>query len=99
MLVVDGIELILADEPLKMGKFERDHTVRSNHVGHSRCKVVKIRDLRQHIVADYKVSSATLGHQLPSKRQAEKLNEGRNILLLRGFGYVGGWLDTNYLDA
>src|SRR5215471_16323130 len=99
MLMIDGVELILVDETLKMGKLERDHTIRSYHVRHSRRKVIKIGDLCQHVVADDEISRATLRHYLSCERQAKKLNEGRNIPLLRGFGYIGSRLDTNYPDT
>src|SRR5262245_28249844 len=99
MLVIDCVELILVDEPLKMGDLECDYTVRRKQMRHSCGEVVEIRDLRQHIVADNEVCPPTLRHELLGKLQVEKLDESGNILLARRFGYISGWLDSNHRNA
>src|SRR5262249_12377239 len=99
MFVVDRVELILVDEPLKMGDLECDHTVRRKQMRHSCGEVVEIRDLRQHIVADDEICLPPLGHELLRKLQAEKLDESGNILLARRLGHIGGWLDADHRNA
>src|SRR5262245_25615688 len=96
MLVIDGVELVLGNKPLKMWELECDHTVRSQKVGHPRGKVVEIGDLRHHIVPDDKVGPPALGHELLRERQAEELNNSGYILLARRFGHIGSWLDPDH---
>src|ERR1700738_3768990 len=96
MLVIDGVELVLVNEPLKMGELERDHTIRSQQMHHSRSEIVEIGDLGEHIVANDEVCPPTLGHELLCELPAEKLDEGRNILLARGFCHIGGRLNASH---
>src|SRR5262245_23895504 len=59
MLMIDRVELVVLDQSFEMRELERDDSVRSQQVGHSRRKVIEIRNLRQHIVADDKISFAS----------------------------------------
>ena len=47
MLMIDCVELVLANQPLKMRKLQGDHSVRSQQMGHASRKVVEVRNLRQ----------------------------------------------------
>ena len=96
MLVIDRVELVLVDEPLKMRELERDHTVRRQKMRHPCGEVVEIGDLRQHIVADDEVGPPTLGHESLRELQAEELDKSGNILLARHCGHVGGRLDADH---
>src|SRR5215472_1233308 len=96
MLVINGVELVLVNEPLKVGELERDHTIRGQQMHHSCSEIVEIRDLRQHVVTNDEVGSLTLGHELLCELQAEKLDNSRNILPPRGFRHIGGRLNANY---
>src|SRR6516165_5584977 len=96
MLVIDGVELVLVNKPLKMRELERYHTIWGQQMHHSRSEIVEIGDLRQHIVADDELGPPTLGHELLCELQPEKLDEGRNILLAGGFRHIGRRLDAGH---
>src|SRR5262245_10850420 len=99
MLVIDRVELVFVDKPLKMWELERDHTVRGEKMRHPCGEVVEIGDLRQHIVAYDEVGPPTLGLKALGALRAEKLNESWNTFLARGFGDIGGRLDADHRDA
>src|SRR5271170_5669595 len=99
MLMIDRIELIFLDEPLKMGELECDYTIWCKQMHHSCGEVVKIRNLRQYIVADNEIGPPTLGHELLRKLQAEELDESRNILLACRFGDISGRLDADHRNT
>src|SRR5262245_41058181 len=99
MLVIDSIELVLGNEPLKMRELERDYTVRSQQVRHSRGEIIEIGHLRQHVVADDKVSPAALQFKLLCEVQAKEPYESGNILLERRFRHIGGRLDASHRNS
>ena len=99
MLVIDRVELVFVDQPLEVGKLERNHPVWSQKMRHSRGEVVEVRDLRQDIVADDEIGLPPLGCESLRELQAEEFNKGRNIFLLRDCGYVGGRFDADYRNA
>src|SRR5271163_4258737 len=97
--MIDGIKLVLIDQSLKMGKLERDYTVRSQKMCHPSGEVIEIWNLCQHIVADDKVGAAALGYQSSRELQAEELNQSGNIFLARDCGHIGGGLNADDGDA
>src|SRR5262249_13841371 len=81
MLVVNGIELIVFDEPLKVRKLQSDHAVGGQQVRHSGGEIIEIRHLCQNVVADHQVCAPSLGDKLLREPQAEELDQGGNSLL------------------
>src|SRR5262249_26253953 len=96
MFVIDRIELIFVDEPLKMGDLERNDAVWRKQMRHSCGEVVEIRDLRQYIVGDNQICSPTLRYELLRKLRAEERDESRNILLACRFRNISGRLDADH---
>src|SRR5262249_40459533 len=64
MLVIDRVELVPVNEPLKMGELERDHTIWGQHMHHSCGKIIEISDLRRNIVTNNEIGLHTLRHEL-----------------------------------
>src|SRR6516165_5153483 len=96
MLVIDGVELVLSDQAFNMRELERDHAGRSKQVRHSCREVVKIRNLREHVVADYQIGLTPLGDETLCEVQAEKLDKRRNILFTRRLCDIRSRLDANH---
>ncbi len=94
MLMIDGVELVLVDQPLEMRKLERDHAVRRQQMRHAGGEVVEVRHLRQHIVADDEVGLLAFGGEPLRERETEEFDQRRNVLSPRHFGHVGGGLDA-----
>src|ERR1700724_350704 len=99
MLVVDGIELVAVNEPLKVRKLQCDHAVGRQQVRHFCGEIVEIRHLRQNVVADNQSCMLTLGDKLLRKLQAEELDQGGNALPAGGLGHVGGRFDARHRHA
>src|SRR5262245_29284889 len=96
MLVIDGIKLILGNEPLEMRKLERDHSLRREQMRHTRGEIVEIRNLGQDIVADDEIGASPLGYQTFRKSEPEKLHQGRNILFPCNLRDIGRRLDAGH---
>src|SRR5258708_32724271 len=96
MLMIDRVELVLVNKPLKMWELERDHTVRGQKMRHPCGEGVESGDRRQHIVADDEVGPPALGHEFLRELQAEELNKSGYFLLVRHFGHVGGRFDADH---
>ena len=60
MLVVDGVELVLVDQPLEMRELERDHALGLQQTRDAGDEVVEVGNLRQHVVADDEIGLACL---------------------------------------
>ena len=88
VLMVDGIELVFLDQPLKMGKLECNHAIRRQQDLHTRNKIVEVRDLRQHIVADDEVSAAALHHQPLREGRTKELDKSRDAFRASYFSHI-----------
>ena len=99
MLVVDGVELVLRDQPLQVRELERDDALRLEQERHAGDEVVEVRHLRQHVVADDEVGPLALGDELGRQPLAEELDPARYALLHRDLGDVGGRLDAEHRHA
>ena len=97
--MIDRVELVFVDQPLKVGKLERNHAVRSKKMRHPRGEVIEVGDLRQHIVADDEVGRPPFGYESLRKPQAKEFDKCRNILLARHCGNIGGWFDAGHGNA
>ena len=53
VLMVDGVELVLFDEPQQVGEFHRDHARGSEQLPHPTDEVIDVGNVRQHVVAEY----------------------------------------------
>src|SRR5882724_2670754 len=94
MLVIDGVELILVDKLLKMWELQRDHSMRSQQVCHAGRKIIEVRHLCQHIVADDEIGSLAFGYEFFRKSKTEKFNQGGNIFPSGYIGYIGRRFNT-----
>ena len=99
VLVIDGVELVLVDEPQHVGELERDHPVWSQDQGHAGDEVVDIRNLSQHVVAEQEVGPPSLGRQLGGQLDPEEADQGRNAYFFGGGGDVGSRFDPEDGDA
>src|SRR5215208_4964005 len=99
MLMIDRVELILVDEPLEMRKLQRDHAVRSQQMRHARRKIVEVRHLRQHIVADDEIGGLAFGYEFLRKPKTEEFDQRRNVFAPGYFGNIGGRLDTRHRNT
>ena len=79
VLMIDRVELVFIDQALDMRELECDHPVRGKQVRHACREVVKIGNLRQHIVADDEIGLMPLGDKALREIQTEKLDQRRNI--------------------
>ena len=93
--MIDGVELVLVDQPLEMRELERDHAVRRQQMRHAADEIIEVRHLRQNVVADDEVGLLAFGGEPLRERQPEKLDQRRNILAPRHLGHVGGGLDPD----
>ena len=81
------------------GELEGDHAIWRKQMGHARGKIIEIRDLRQYVIANNKISLPPFRFQTLGEFQAKEFNEGWNIFLSRNFGDISGRLDTRNGDA
>jgi hypothetical protein len=58
VLVVDRVELHLADEVEEMRELDRQHARRLEHAGEAGDEVVEVGHVRQHVVGDHEVGRA-----------------------------------------
>ena len=99
VLVVDGVELVLGDQPREMRELERDHALGREQARHAGDEVVEVGHLGEHVVADDQVGLPALGAQRLGERDAEELDPGRNALGERDLGHVRGGLDAEHRHA
>ena len=99
VLVVDGVELVLVDQPHDVGELHRQHTGRGERDLHAGDEVVEVRHLSEDVVAEEEVGVAALGGQLVRQLDAEEAHHGRHALLLGGRGHVGRRFDAEDRDA
>ena len=79
VLVVDRIELIFREQPLEMGKFERDDPLRRQHMLHPGNEVIEVGNLGEDVVADDEVCPPAFRDEPPSQRQPEELANRRHV--------------------
>ncbi len=60
MLVVDGVELVVLDQPQQVGKLQSQNTVGLQQNLQPFDEIVQVRNLRQHVVAEDQISAAAL---------------------------------------
>ena len=97
--MVDGVELVLGDQPLEVRELERDHALGREQARHAGDEVVEVGHLGEHVVADDQVGLPALGAQRLGERDAEELDPGRDALGERDLGHVGGGLDAEHGHA
>ena len=56
--MVDGVELVLRDQPLEVRELERDHALRLEQARHAADEVVEVGHLREDVVGDDQVGRA-----------------------------------------
>src|SRR3954447_6602676 len=94
MLVIDGVKLILLDQPLEVRKFKSDQSHWRQQVRHARGEVMEIRNLCQHIVTNDEIGSPSFGDKTPGELKSKELDECRNILKTGSFSHIGRGLDA-----
>ncbi len=99
MLVIDGVELHLFDQPQQVGELHRQHTVVREHPGEAGDEIVEVGHMRQHVVADQQIGGDAFAAQLIGQLAAEKRHPGRHADGFGCFGDVGGWLDAQHRNV
>ena len=87
--MVDRVELVPLHEADEVRELQRHDAVRLEQDLQARDEVVEVGHLGQHVVADDEVGPASLRRELPGRRLAEELDQGRDALLLGRLGDVG----------
>ena len=99
VLVVDGVELVLVDQPHDVGELHRQHAARREDDLHAGDEVVEIRHLREHVVAEEQVGRAAVRRELLGQLDSEEAHQGGHALRFGGRGDVGRRLDAERRDA
>ena len=99
VLVVDGIELVFSQQPLKMRHLDGDDAFRRQEMRHAGDEVVEFRHLCQHIIGNDQIGVPAIGHHLPRSFGAEEGDERRNACLSRGLRHIGSRLDAENRHA
>ena len=73
--MINGVKLILLDQPFEMWKFKCDNPVRRQQTGHSGGEVVEIGHLRQYVIADDEIGHAAFRYETPGETQSEKIDQ------------------------
>src|SRR6202007_2407393 len=79
MLVVNGIELIVVDQPLQVRKFQRDNALWRQEVRESSGEIVQVGYLSENVIADDKICSTALGDETLRQVKVEEFNKRRNV--------------------
>ena len=77
--MIDRVELVLFDEPFEVRKLERDHAVGSQQICHSRCEVVQVGNLRQHVVTDDEIGTAAVSYEAFRQTQSKEIDQSRHV--------------------
>src|SRR5262249_38969097 len=96
VLVIDGVELVLGDQTLKVRELERDDALGCQQPLHAGNEIIEVRHLSENVVAYDQVCVLALGDEAVGKRGAEELDEGWHMSAARGLGNVGGRLDAQH---
>ena len=99
MLVIDRVELDVLDQLEKMRKLDGHGAVGLQQQGDAGDKVIELRHMREHIVADDQIGLPALARQGPRQMLAEELDQGRNADLLRRGGDGIGRIDAEHRHA
>src|ERR1700740_613188 len=99
MLVVNGIELIVVDQPLQVRKFQRDNALWRQEVRESSGEIVQVGYLSENVIADDKICSTALGDETLRQVKVEEFNKRRNVPLSRSCRDVDCRLNTGHGDA
>src|SRR6266496_2103956 len=81
MLVVDGVEEVVLEQPHEVRKLEGQHTLRRQQRRDTCNEVVQIRYLREHVVGDDEIRSTTIRNELCSNLTSEERDKRRNSTL------------------
>src|SRR6185436_18013248 len=92
MLVINGIELAVADQPGKMGKFDGDCAGPRQEKLKTSDEIVQVGDVSQDVIRHDQVSCKIATKTL-RRVATEKRDFGRDTFFDGGAADVGGWLD------
>src|SRR5215212_5305476 len=96
MLVVDCIELILFHESKQVGELHRDQPSWFQKHLETFDEIVQIRDMCEHVISDYQISSPSLCAEVNRCLFSKKCHPGVDPLLLRHLSNVGCRLHPEY---
>ena len=95
--MIDGVELVMADQLQQMGEFHGDHPPVGQQQRQTSHEIVDGGDMGQHIVGDDQLRPPALGGQFPGRLLAEEGHPGGNIPLIPGHRrHVGRRLHPQY---
>ncbi len=99
VLVIDGVELGVFDQPHEVGEFQDDGAAGLERGLESTREVIDIRYMGIHVITGDQVGLFALGGQLLAQRFTEELTQHGDTLLLGDGGGAGGGLDAQAGDA
>ena len=97
--MVDGIELVLGEQPHQVRELERGHTIRLQQDGESGDEVVDVRHMREHVVGGREVGGESLRHQFPRQLDAEEALDDLDAFLACRARGAGRRFDAGAGDA
>ena len=103
MFMVDGVELVFPHQEQQMREFHGDHPAGLQYNFHAGNKVIKIRHVGKHIIAQQEVSVKAFRCQLGGGFNSEKGNSGGYSLFLCYSGNIFSgflaWLQRRQMIA
>ena len=98
--MVNGIKLVVLDEPQQVRELEGDDASRLERDLKPADEVVDVWYVGENVAAQKKVGGLAIGHKFLRGLNAEELYDAWDLLLFpRNFGDIGGWLDAKDRDA
>ena len=94
--MVDRIELILLHELKQVGKLHGDQPGRLQQHLEPFDKIIQVRDVSQHVVADDQISIPSFSNQIERRLLSEEGDRRIDPLLLRHFRHIGCRLDPKH---
>ena len=98
VLVIDRVELVLADQLQDVGEFQGDHPIGLEQELHPRREIIQLGHLGQDVVADQEVGLGALVDHLLGACRIEELDEGWDSLGDRRLRDVRRRLDAQDRD-
>src|SRR5579885_298253 len=99
VLVVDGVELVVLDEPQQVRELQRQNTGRFQKNPETFHEIVQVRYLRENVIPQNQLGAKLLCGQFRRQLGAEKLHQGWDPLVRGHLCHVGCWFNSQRRDA
>src|SRR6266849_2768602 len=94
MFVVDGVELVFLHQSHQMGKLHSDDAARIQQNLHSCDKVIDVRNMSKHVVAEQEVGLLAFGRQFASGITVKEFYKSGHALFNRPFNNICSMLNA-----